>query len=278
MKTQGGVKSITVGGRKQYGPTQPVGSYIDASRVSKTLVPLANAFTCFLGGSKGSNDQDLADLAKAALGAVGAADAQQQALFKPYSSLKPEAEQFFGRLHPYSSGGSGANVNFQNNIRKGDDSATPLMYVYEASSCRFFYTPEMIVDQSQVWSYAYNLQWGNGTCLQGSTGAPSAVTGFSTSYINSAPPTSAKNFFGANITWSYPGAYYPGEQHSSSPSSSASASAGPSSTGSPSPSPPAATSGATASYSTPFMFGNVGGVLGVVVASVLFASASILLM
>jgi hypothetical protein len=212
-------------------------------------------------------------LAQVALGAAQAADAQQKALFKPYSGLKPEAEQFFKRLISPS---TGANVNFQNNIRKGDDSVTPLMFVYEASNCRFFYTPQMFVDQSQVWSYAYNLQWGNGTCLKDSTGAPSAATGFSTSYIDSAPPANAKNFFGADIKWSYPGAYSPGEHHAVSPSSSASASSAPSSTAA--PTPPQATSGSAASYSTPFKFGKAGGVVGVIVASVLFASASVFLM
>lgn len=232
---------------------------------------LTNAFTLlFLGGSKGSNDQELEHLAEVALGAYQNADARQKALFKPYSGLDPEAEQFLNRLTS-----SGANVNFQNNIRKGDDSATPLMFVYEASNCRFFYTPQMFVDQSLVWDYAYNLQWGNGTCLKDSTSAPSAATGFSTSYINSAPPANAKNFFGADITWSYPGAYSPGEHHEASPSSPASASSGPSSTGS--PSPPEATSGAAASYSTPFKFGKAGRVLDVIFSSVLFASASVFL-
>ena len=50
------------------------------------------------------------------------------------------------------------NVNFQNNIRKGDTSYTPLQFVYEASDCRFFYTPQMIVDQSKVWSQVYNAE------------------------------------------------------------------------------------------------------------------------
>ena len=231
----------------------------------------ADAFALLLlGGSKGSNDQKLDSLAKVALGVYQNANSQQKALFKPYSGLEPEADQFFNRLTS-----SGANLNFQNNIRKGDDSATPLMFVYEASNCRFFYTPQMFLDQSLVWSYAYNLQWGNGTCLKDSTGAPSADTGFSTSYISSAPPANAKNFFGADITWSYPGAYSPGEHHKSSPSYSASASSGPSSSGS--PSPPKVSKGAAASHSTPFKCGKAGGVLGVIVALVLFAFASVFL-
>jgi hypothetical protein len=94
-----------------------------------------------------------------------------------------------------------------NNLRKGDDTNTPLQFVYEASNCRFFYTAPMLLDQSLVWEQTYSLRWGGGTCLKGSSGELSAVTGYHTGYIDSNPPASAKNFFGANIKWSYPGAY-----------------------------------------------------------------------
>lgn len=170
------------------------------------------------------------------------ADSSQKALFEPYvkAGLAQNAEQLINRL----SSVEGGNVNFQNNIRKGDDSDTPLMFVYEASNCRFFYTPQMIGDQTLVWAYTYNLQWGNGTCVKDSTGAPSAATGYSTSYIHSAPPAGAKNFFGANVTWSYPGAY--GSEDSLKPSASPSAS-GTSTTATKSPA--AATSSSAASSS-----------------------------
>ena len=65
----------------------------------------------------------------------------------------------------------------------------------------------MLLDQSLVWNEAYKLRWDGGTCVKGSSGEPSAVTGDHTGYVSSTPPESASNFFGANITWSYPGAY-----------------------------------------------------------------------
>ena len=220
----------------------------------------------FVGGSKGSNDQELEYLAKAALGAYQVADTpQQMALFKPYIDLNSEAQQLFNRFSTAFT--SGGNVNFQNNLREGDDSCTPLMFVYEASNCRFFYTPQMIVDQSLVWSYAYNLQWGNGTCLKGSTGQPSAATGSLTSYINSPPPANAKNFFGANITWDYPGAPS-GGSHQGSPSSSASAYAGPSGTSSPT-SVPSSNSATSVSHM------KHGGVMGAIGALVVFVATSL---
>lgn len=45
---------------------------------------------------------------------------------------------------------SAGSVNSQNAIRKGDQSVTPLRFVYEAADCRFFYTAEMLEQQSPV--------------------------------------------------------------------------------------------------------------------------------
>jgi hypothetical protein len=195
------VKSIAVGGRKQYGPQQPVG------------------------GSKGSNDQELTALLSAAAGALKTATGNAKTVFEGYlkNGLEADAKQLIDREASWNPVG---NVNFQNNIRKGDASATPLMFVYEAANCRFFYTPQMITDQSLVWKMAYDVMWGSGTCVKDSTGAPSAATGYSTSYIGSAPPAGAKNFFGANITWPFPGAYHAGEDVTPTGSGAASSSSG----------------------------------------------------
>ena len=201
LKTQGGVKSIAVGGRKQYGPQQPVG------------------------GSKGSNDQDLEALLSAASGAYMKSTGNAKTVFEGYikDGFQEDAEQLLGRRASWN---PASNVNFQNNIRKGDASATPLMYVYEAANCRFFYTPQMITNQSLVWKMAYDVMWGSGSCVKDSTGEASAATGYSTGYIGSAPPTGAKNFFGANITWSFPGAYHVGEDITPTGSGAASSSSG----------------------------------------------------
>ena len=106
MKTQAGVQAVTVGGRKQYCPMQTVG------------------------GSKGSNDQSVEFLAGSALHAYQYANASQRTLFAPYTSLQENANALLSRVQ------TGMNINFQNNIRKGDESVTPLMFVYEASNCR----------------------------------------------------------------------------------------------------------------------------------------------
>jgi hypothetical protein len=106
MKTQGGVQSITVGGRKQHCPMQTIG------------------------GSKGSNDVSMGSLAVSASHAYEHGNASQRTLFAPYVSLLKNANALLSRVQ------LGMNVNFQNNIRKGDESVTPLMFVYEASNCR----------------------------------------------------------------------------------------------------------------------------------------------
>ncbi|KAK0290485.1 hypothetical protein LTR35_002429 [Friedmanniomyces endolithicus] len=178
MKTQAGIHAITVGGRKQYGPMQ------------------------WVGGSKGANVQTLADLGKFAFEIPAIATPAQSTLFEPYADSRSSVLHALSRLsEPYA-----GRVNFENNIREGDDSVTPLQFVYEAADCRFFYTADMILDQSLVWKRTYDLKWGNGTCVQGSTGDSSSVSGPNSTYIEAYSPPGAKNTFGANETFSYPAA------------------------------------------------------------------------
>ncbi|KAK5134902.1 hypothetical protein LTR08_005992 [Meristemomyces frigidus] len=44
-----------------------------------------------------------------------------------------------------------AVVNARDGIRKGDESETPLQFVYETADCRIYYTPEMVIDETAVW-------------------------------------------------------------------------------------------------------------------------------
>ena len=188
-----------------------------------------------VGGSKGANDQGMSDIYDTAMLAVARADSAQLSLFKPYTSVVPAIQQMLDRLGPTEASWTG-NVNFQNNIRKGDDTFTPLQFVYEAADCRFFYTADMLADQTVVWERAYAIQWGNGTCVQGSTGQPSSGKGFDNSYITAYPPVGANNTFGVKELYSYPGAYSIGEHPTSTSSAAASTSTGSSPTSSIAPS------------------------------------------
>ncbi|KAK5712816.1 hypothetical protein LTR15_011809 [Elasticomyces elasticus] len=174
MKQQAHVKQIAFGGRKQYGPMQGVGS-----------VKGANIFSF----------DTIQDFVGEALG-TDATPEQQITLQAQWGGLLNGSTQAVLRA-ALVSGSPQANVNARNNIRDGDDSETPLQFVYEASDCRLFYTAQQILEQKYVWDATYNAMWGNGTCVHGSTGHRSSQPG--TGYILSAPDnTDAGNFFGSN--------------------------------------------------------------------------------
>ena len=193
MKTQAGVQAIAVGVRKQYSPMQ------------------------WIGGSKGTNDQYMTTIANRIDEAIHLASPAQKARFAPYirANLLPSIKQMIKRLGAYPTDA----VNFHNNIRKGDITATPLQLVYVAADCRLFYTADMLHHQSLVWQRVYDIKWGNATYMKGSTGQPSSVKGFDVSYISSYPPPGANNTFGADEEYSYPGAYSNASQTRSSSTS-----------------------------------------------------------
>ena len=90
-------------------------------------------------------------------------------------------------LQRASSVKNAGSVNFRNNIRIGDESRTPLQFVYEAADCRIWYTPEMIYDPTFLWSrvagiafasnYTYGTPYTSPYCVQGSTNQPTSLTG-----------------------------------------------------------------------------------------------------
>ncbi|KAK5747455.1 hypothetical protein LTR17_000096 [Elasticomyces elasticus] len=154
LRTQVGVHVITVGGRRQVGPMQAVG------------------------GTKGGIIIEIDDLVAAAEGAAKCASPEEAAIFERYdlAAFSGLATRGF------------VSVGIENFIRKGDESATPLQFIYEAADCRFFYTPDMLSDQSLVWKHTYDLRWNNGTCVQGSTGHQSSLSGADSSYSEQQPP------------------------------------------------------------------------------------------
>merc|ERR1712070_365149 len=86
------------------------------------------------------------------------------------------------------------------NFRQGDDTLTPLQFIYEAADCRFFYTPEMYARQEAIWERVYQWAWGGeeNVCIEGSSGRDSSSNG--TSYYGTDLPDNARNFFGGNNT------------------------------------------------------------------------------
>lgn len=170
MKSQAHVKQIVVGGRKQTGPMQGVG------------------------GVKGANIQGMATLLDFVVAAYLQATRTQQAYLE--SALGMSGASFVrAATHALDRAAGGgefmvqATVNFRNNIRQGDDTTTPLQFVYEAADCRFFYTAAMYADQELLWDKTYDLAWNGGACVAGSTDQASA--GFGDGYITSPAPDGA---------------------------------------------------------------------------------------
>ena len=62
-------------------------------------------------------------------------------------------------------------INARDGIRQGDDSETPLQFVYEPADCRIYYTPEMAVDQSAAWKTVADTAFnGINHCVAGDYG------------------------------------------------------------------------------------------------------------
>lgn len=166
LKYQGKVKSVAAGGRPQTGPMQA------------------------LGGTKGSNVFGLASLFSTVSGVLNSApqsvvDAGKKTSLATIYELGEYV--LFRSAAPLSS--SAVTVNVKNNIAEGDDSQTPLQFVYEAADCRIWWTPEMIFDITAAWKKVADVGFGaNGSqplseaagCVKGSTNAPSSLSGNAT--------------------------------------------------------------------------------------------------
>ncbi|TVY89811.1 Peptidase S41 family protein, partial [Lachnellula willkommii] len=62
-----------------------------------------------------------------------------------------------------------ADINLRDQVRKGGD--IPLQFVYEAATCRIFYTPKTFYNYTALWTYAADAMWNNAAlCVQDSTG------------------------------------------------------------------------------------------------------------
>lgn len=156
MKTQANVSQIVFGGRKQFGPMQGVGE-----------VKGAQVYTY----------ENLQEIIAEAF-ETDATSAQKKHLMNTYDyeTLINTTTKAINRAS-----GTGAekiaHVNIRNNIRLGDESVTPLQFIYEAADCRLFYTAPMISNTSLVWEAAYAAHWGGGKCVEGSTGHPTSKGG-----------------------------------------------------------------------------------------------------
>ncbi|EAT87568.1 hypothetical protein SNOG_05177 [Parastagonospora nodorum SN15] len=74
-------------------------------------------------------------------------------------------------------GDSQSRVQSQDQIRKGDSSATPLQFIYEAADCKIFYTPKTYSDPDLAWKQAWDAFVNDTNCVPGSTKHNSSISG-----------------------------------------------------------------------------------------------------
>jgi len=132
MRTQGGVKSIAMGGRPIAGPIQGIG------------------------GIKGAESLGFEDVWKyAQLASKNGTAAQQKILSK------------LGLLPISRSSSSGINVR-DNIVPDHVSDGLPGQYVVEYSECRLYYTEPMVTDVTAMWKAAADSAFNGKACAAGS--------------------------------------------------------------------------------------------------------------
>ncbi|KAF2878259.1 hypothetical protein BDV95DRAFT_479193 [Massariosphaeria phaeospora] len=155
MKSQGSVHQVVVGGTPKTGPMQGVA------------------------GSKGSQTYTWTQVQEeAVLAYTNMPDHQEELNGTELGSLV-FADRPLMRSAYQSSGRTRSSVNLRDNIRIGDDTSTPLEFVYEAADCRVFYTAEMVRDVEATWKKTVDAKWGdaNKFCVEGSVAHKSSLSG-----------------------------------------------------------------------------------------------------
>ncbi|KAL6703779.1 hypothetical protein ACN47E_009078 [Coniothyrium glycines] len=152
MRQRAGVKYISLGGRPREGITQAVGGVKGTNNYPWTYIQALAAFTV---QNTTSSPEETAQLNTTEL--------------SEYWSSVP-----FDR----ASIGNAINVNFRDGIRDGDESNTPLQFVYEPSDCRILYTKQMTVDVTAIWKAAADSTWGGKShCVAGDLGSYTTSNG-----------------------------------------------------------------------------------------------------
>ena len=80
-----------------------------------------------------------------------------------YSMIDPKTAFIPFARAQYGSG----QINARDAIRQGDESQTPLHFIYDQADCRLFYTAEMTVDATAVWEKVIDVAWKGDACVVG---------------------------------------------------------------------------------------------------------------
>ena len=170
LKWQGKVRSIAFGGRPAVGPQQAIGGIKGKAvqNILELLQPLNFFYT-----EASPEDQKRANNTKL----VNIAQDGGWAYYRLKSPIDAAS----------------MSVNALNAIAEGDDTRTPLQYVYEAADCRLWWQAAHITNITTAWSLAASTAFGLNnvdpwsTCVEGSTGHPSSLSGDDKLYNNGVP-------------------------------------------------------------------------------------------
>jgi hypothetical protein len=151
LKNIAGVKAVTVGGRPENRPIQTITGSKGGEVIPLITFPTYAGVIMNISSPVGlssvkSNDATLSALAQA-------------------SALSTRV------------GDSSSRVQSQDQIRKGDKSATPLQFIYEASDCKIFYTADSYSDPDLAWKQAWDAHSDDSKCVDGSTKHASSISG-----------------------------------------------------------------------------------------------------
>ncbi|KAF2848937.1 hypothetical protein T440DRAFT_490806 [Plenodomus tracheiphilus IPT5] len=151
LKNIAGVKAVTVGGLPENKPIQTV-----TGTKGGEVIPLY-LFPTYAGATLNVSSQ-------LNLASVKDDDATLSGL--------ANVVQIFTRV-----GDTSSRAQSQDQIRKGDKTATPLQFIYEASDCKVFYTPDTFADPDAAWKQAWDAFQDDSKCVEGSTGHKSSISG-----------------------------------------------------------------------------------------------------
>jgi hypothetical protein len=151
LKNIAGVKAVTVGGRPENKPIQTI-----TGSKGGEVIPM------FTFPQYASNMLNISQ--QIGLSGVKSNDATLSALANtPQIAIR--------------AGDGSSRVQSQDQVRKGDKTATPLQFIYEASDCKIFYTPESYSDPDLAWKQAWNAFIDSSKCVEGSTAHKSSISG-----------------------------------------------------------------------------------------------------
>ncbi|KAK5574253.1 hypothetical protein LTR43_000536 [Exophiala xenobiotica] len=161
LKSLAGVQFIALGGRPQSGPMQAVGG-VKGTQVFQFVPNLYQWLDLWE-----SPENNLLGLANGTIW--------------DNFTLDPILRSQVG----VTDAGTGGGVNGRNHFRFGDESETPLQFVYEAADCRMWWTREMLYDPVFLWKRVASMafterkgtQFNSKYCVQGSTGHPTSISG-----------------------------------------------------------------------------------------------------